>query len=211
MSRYIPRLPTFRCKNESGEVIPPFATMQVIDTDAEQNEIVINVDKPDAATVSAGDFTRVVFNTGLPIPIDGYGSCLLSYPLQAVIDGTVAVGDSVGPIDAEWYLSPASTASVFVVALDDPTHAYYESSTIRTWLIQPAPGKTRFFRFTLNEAWTSGVADADILQMDGTDTGIDADINDPLLIFAELTTGDAGICFLQDGQYWAVQAPCGAA
>ena len=67
-----------------------------------------------------------------------------------------------------------------------------------------------FWRFTLNEAWSSGVADADILEMDGTDTTTDADVNDPLGIFADLGSGDAGICFLQGGAYWAIQAPCPA-
>lgn len=66
----------------------------------------------------------------------------------------------------------------------------------------------RFYRFTLNEAWDAGVADADILEMDGTDTGIDADINDPLGIFDTLGDTDAGYCFLQDGNYYAIQAPC---
>jgi hypothetical protein len=66
----------------------------------------------------------------------------------------------------------------------------------------------RLYRFTLNEAWSSGAADADILQMDGTDTGIDADVLDPLGIFSTLSNGDAGLCLLQDGSYYVIQAPC---
>jgi hypothetical protein len=65
-----------------------------------------------------------------------------------------------------------------------------------------------FWRFTLNEAWTAGVADADILEMDGTDTTTDADVHDPLGIFSTLGNGDPGICFLQGGVYYAIQAPC---
>lgn len=67
---------------------------------------------------------------------------------------------------------------------------------------------SRLFRFTLNEAWTAGAADADILLMDGTDTTIDADVLDPLGIFSTLTTGDPGLCIRQDGSYYVIQAPC---
>lgn len=69
-------------------------------------------------------------------------------------------------------------------------------------------GGTKLFRFTLNAAWSSGVADADILQMDGTDTGIDANVEDPLGIFSTLGNGDPGLCLLQGGKYYVIQAPC---
>lgn len=79
---------------------------------------------------------------------------------------------------------------------------------------RPPPHFLRFYRFTMNEAWgatTSTAADSDILEMDGTDTNTDSDVYDPLGIFADMTTGDAGICFYQDGKYWAIQADCGSA
>ena len=67
------------------------------------------------------------------------------------------------------------------------------------------------FRFTLNASLATGTADADILEMDGTDTGIDADVLDPLGIFATLVTiGDAGLCLRQDGNYYVIQAECPA-
>lgn len=76
----------------------------------------------------------------------------------------------------------------------------------------------RLYRFTLNEdmAFPLGgggpevVADADILNMDGTDTGIDANVEDPLGAFADLVNGDAGYCYLQGGKYYVIQAPCPA-
>ena len=71
-------------------------------------------------------------------------------------------------------------------------------------------GGVSLWRFTLNEDWASGGADADILEMDGTDTTTDADVLDPLGIFATLGTGDAGLCILQGGIYYAIQAPCPA-
>lgn len=72
-------------------------------------------------------------------------------------------------------------------------------------------GGGRLYRFTMNENWgatTAGAADSDILEMDGTDTTIDDDVLDPLGIFSSLTSGSAGICFFQDGKYYAIQAPC---
>jgi hypothetical protein len=67
---------------------------------------------------------------------------------------------------------------------------------------------TGLFRFTLNASLSTGTADADILRMDGTDTGIDDDVLDPLGIFDTLTTGDAGLCLKQGGKYYVIQAPC---
>ena len=71
-------------------------------------------------------------------------------------------------------------------------------------------GGTTLYRFTLNEDFAGGAADADILEMDGTDTGIDADVQDPLGIFATIGNGDAGLCLLQNGSYYVIQAPCPA-
>ena len=68
---------------------------------------------------------------------------------------------------------------------------------------------TKLFRFTLNASLASGTADADILLLDGTDTGIDATVRDPLGIFATLTTvGNAGLCLRQGGLYYVIQAAC---
>lgn len=80
------------------------------------------------------------------------------------------------------------------------------------WYPQPhkrgGGGGARFYRFTLNSVWTAGTANADILEMNGADTGIDADVSDPLGIFSTLGVDDPGICFLQDNVYYAIQAPC---
>ena len=70
-------------------------------------------------------------------------------------------------------------------------------------------GGVKLFRFTLNASLASGTADADILLMDGTDTGTDATVRDPLGIFASLVTvGDAGLCLRQNGLYYVIQAAC---
>jgi hypothetical protein len=67
------------------------------------------------------------------------------------------------------------------------------------------------YRFTMNEGWQVGdFADCDILLMDGTDTGLDTDVYDPLQTFSLLDTGDAGYCILWGERYYAIQAPCPA-
>jgi hypothetical protein len=70
-------------------------------------------------------------------------------------------------------------------------------------------GGAKLYRFTLNASLASGTAGADILEMDGTDTGLDEDVLDPLGIFSSLTSvGDAGLCLLQNGSYYVIQAVC---
>lgn len=72
-------------------------------------------------------------------------------------------------------------------------------------------GGRALYRFTLNEnmgATTANQADADLLEMDGTDTNLDVDILDPVAIFSSLTNGDAGICYKQSGNYYVIQAEC---
>lgn len=86
-----------------------------------------------------------------------------------------------------------------------------ELSPRKTLPARRRAGGARLYRFTLNASLASGTADADILEMDGTDTTIDDDVLDPLGIFASLTSvGAAGLCILQDGKYYVIQAACPA-
>lgn len=75
-------------------------------------------------------------------------------------------------------------------------------------------GGIRVFVGELNEAWSTGVAECSIYSMDGmtlTDTGIDADVYDPLEVFAVLGTGDRLYVTRQSGKYYAANnAPCPA-
>lgn len=74
--------------------------------------------------------------------------------------------------------------------------------------VRAKPNGIRLYRFTLNANMSGGSADADILEMDGTDTTIDADVEDPVNIFSTLESGDPGLCILQGGVYYIIQAPC---
>lgn len=72
-------------------------------------------------------------------------------------------------------------------------------------------GGAGLFICRLNEPWSSNAADADIYTIDGssyTDTGEDKTVYDPLGIFSSLTTDDYGLCLLQGGKYYLIQAPC---
>lgn len=74
---------------------------------------------------------------------------------------------------------------------------------------------SRLWRFKLNEAFTDGSADADLLTLSGVDTELDVEVKDPLLIFQTLgvTTDDEGYCLEQldmDGTRWflVIQMEC---
>lgn len=70
-------------------------------------------------------------------------------------------------------------------------------------------GGSRLVRFEMTGDWSSGAADADFFEMDGTAIGADT-LRDPESIFAELGEGDRGLAMMQGGMYWAVQAACPA-
>lgn len=82
----------------------------------------------------------------------------------------------------------------------------------RQWWIMFACGQPRkFWRFTLNESFSGSpsAAGADLLELDGTDTGQDVTVYDYLDVFsADLTTDDVGYCVQQGDIYLAIQAPC---
>lgn len=67
--RLVPPVPIF-VKNISGEVIPPCACMQAIDTVEFGGQNYLEVDQPADITGAAGSF---VFNSEYEIEIDGYG------------------------------------------------------------------------------------------------------------------------------------------
>lgn len=88
-----------------------------------------------------------------------------------------------------------------------------ESGTGTKWCIVLLGGlpTNKLYRFTLNEnmgATTSGQADADLLLLDGTDTGEDVDVLDPIGMFSGIVNGTNGYCILSSGVYYAIQAEC---
>lgn len=70
----------------------------------------------------------------------------------------------------------------------------------------------RLYIAKLTSAWSgtapNGTASADLHDMTKTSMSTSVTVRDPLAIFSTLTTNDYLICFFQDGNYYALQAPC---
>lgn len=74
-------------------------------------------------------------------------------------------------------------------------------------------GGIRMFRFTVTGVPPDGSPpyhlDGDIIEFATLATvASDQQIEDPLSLMRDLEIGDNGYCFLQDGVYYAIQAPC---
>jgi hypothetical protein len=185
--------------NVSGEEIPAYACMQCTGTEVIGNRTYIQVDQPADATGAAGGF---LFNSPRAIAIDANGIGFAGPHVRALGDGSTATaGGRWGPAASSWEIEP-DASGLFVVIGDDSV----ATDVVRTFT--GIGGGVSLYRFTLNEDFVSGTADADILNMDGTDTGIDANVQDPLNIFSTIGNGDAGLCLLQNGSYYIIQAPC---
>lgn len=194
-----PREPAFM-QNDSGESIPAYACCQVTGTVEQGGQNYLVVDKPADTTGDAGWY---VFNGHAAIA-DGEEGRYQTGPIVRAYknSGTVTAGDAWGPTSGQWYLTSGS--GPFIAAGADDIG----SNVFKVFTGSGGGGPT-LYRFTLNASLASGTADADILEMDGTDTGLDEDVLDPLGIFSSLTSvGDAGLCLLQNGSYYVIQAVC---
>lgn len=180
-------------KNTESSTIPAYGCMEVVGT-ADEVSNYITVKKP----TSSG--TLFLFNNHAEIESKGYGVAQQGPVFRAYkSSGTVTLGNRWAPTNGQYYLTKGYGAYV-VIGEDD-----IASNVFRVIRDDVA----RLYRFTINESLADGTASSDILEMDGTDTGVDAIVNDPLGIFATLTATDkAGYCLHQDGKFYAIQAPC---
>lgn len=189
-------------RNDSGSIAPAYACLQVTGTVEIGGQNYLTVDQPADAFGIAGGY---VFNGPEDIEIDGLGTAQSGSVVRALTDGTaVTAGDSWMPEASAWAVQKADCDTMHAIGADD-----IDTNIGRFFL--PSPRPSGLFRFTLNAGWTSNVADADILLLDATDTGEDHDVEDPLAMFTDLATDDAGYCKLQNGKFIAIQAPCGTA
>lgn len=189
--------------NDSGETIPAYGCMQVTGCIEVGSQNYLVVDKPVDVDGNAGWY---LFNSAKEIETGGRGVAQNSTVVRAFKNsGTVTAGDAWRPTINQWYIT-LGDGTFIACGADDV------STNVLKIFVNGAGGSgSRLYRFTLNASLASGTADADILEMDGTDTTIDDDVLDPLGIFAALTTvGAAGLCILQDGKYYVIQAPCPA-
>ena len=142
-----------------------------------------------------------------PIQDDAVGLVQVSGCCMATIDVSDTGHTYAIPVAGDYLLASADAGPIEIIYKPSGTG---ELECVVRFAGVSGGGGTTLYRFTLNEDFVSGVADADILEMDGTDTTIDADVLDPLGIFATIGNGDAGLCLLQNGSYYVIQAPCPA-
>lgn len=181
-------------RNDSGGEVPAFACMEVTGTVEAGSQNYITITKPTSSALT------YLFNGQAPVADGDYGTAQ-SGPVYRVYKntGTVTEGNRWAPTTSQWYLTKGAGQFVVLGSDDIGTDAF------RVMRDDVA----RLYRFTLNATLASGTADADILEMDGTDTNIDATVRDPLGIFAALTAvNSAGLCLYQDGKYYVIQAAC---
>lgn len=187
--------------NDSGEEIPAYACMQVTGTEEIDGQNYLVVDKPADTDGTAGGY---VFNGPDAVADDDEGKYQAAQVVRAYKDtGTVTGGEKWSPVVNQWYIAQVDGGPFICCGADD-----VDTDVLKVFAQGVGAGGAVLYRFTLNANWSSGSADADILEMTGADTGIDADVKDPLGIFADLGNGDAGLCLLQGGSYYVIQAPC---
>lgn len=188
--------------NDSGEEIPPYACMQVTGTEEIGGQNYLVVDQPADVDGTAGGY---IFNGPTAVADDDEGKYQSAQVVRGYKNtGTVTGGDKWSPVVGEWYIAQVDGGPFICCGADD-----VDDDVLKVFAqgVGGGGGGT-LYRFTLNADLSSGTADADILQADGTDTGTDEDVTDPLGIFSVLESGDPGWCILQDGIYRVIQAPC---
>ena len=186
-------------KNTEGTEAPEWAAMELTGIEKRGKRVIATVKQPDSNNLSP---ERVIFNLGCPVPASGYGMATWSFPTWATPKtGTPTQFQTAGTESGTWTLTLDNTGFVVVGS---------EGGNIR---IHPkfGGGGATLWRATLNEnmgATTTNQADADLLEMGGTDTTDDVDVKDPLGIFSDLENTNACLVLEQDGEYFVIQAPC---
>jgi len=93
-----------RCKNTSGEVVPPSSVMVVSSMDANAIRQCI---KPDASSSS-----NIVFTPNRPIGVNQEFDAVAPSDVLVTINGTPAIGDGVGTVSGQWYLDTSETGFI---------------------------------------------------------------------------------------------------
>ncbi len=85
-------------KNDSDETVPPFAIMQISSVDGVElgKAQLVHIIKPD------GDGEAYMFNGPLAVRTGKKGRGRLTMPVVAKCNGTLAIGDVVGPAEDSW-------------------------------------------------------------------------------------------------------------
>ena len=129
------RLFCFTVLNNSGEIIPPYACME-LDYAFESGKnafevvdsaLIVHVKKPTEDNLGSPE--RFVINGPQSIAIDGHGTAYKLPVLQALMDIATppSPGDTVGPSQDSWLL--ATSGSGWKVKSLDPSEAYVDGDT----------------------------------------------------------------------------------
>jgi len=140
------RLFCFTVLNNSGEIIPPYACME-LDYAFESGKnafevvdsaLIVHVKKPTADNLGSPE--RFVINGPQSIAIDGHGTAYKLPVLQALMDIATppSPGDSVGPADASWLL--VAGGSGWKVKSLDPSEAYVDGDTATVFVESVSSG-----------------------------------------------------------------------
>ena len=142
-------------------------------------------------------------------------------PFWAKLTATLSLGGSATALRCTWNGTTYIEGNEVITVYDTMSKVsgasgdfLFVHQSVFNGRIEPVSGSgggVTLHQFEMTGAWSAGVANADITAADGTGTPLSTTINDPLLIFASLTTGDVGFCLLDSGSYYAIQAPCPAA
>lgn len=133
------------CINESGEVIPPFACMEVDSTSIDGSDVILHVIKPTTAGIAKGPGV-LVFNGEIEIPIDGTGFSVLDDVCHAIEASSIGEGVECGPTNASWKLS-ASGGGYWKLASDaDAVSGGDDVMIVRRGGAPATPNKGRLFK-----------------------------------------------------------------
>jgi len=182
------RLFRFDVVNNSGEVIPPFACME-LDYEFESGKsalsvngstLVVSVKKPTADNLGSPE--RFLINGPMSIAIDGFGSAYKLPILQVLMDIATppSPGDTVGPTEDSWLLS--SSGSGWVVKSLDAGEAYVDGDTASVFAEMAVGGSDQWFILAEDIAaedqetvkvWLGELSGASIIETEGQETPLD--------------------------------------
>lgn len=197
MQNHLPQESPIYVRNDSGEEMPPFACMQVTGTVEAGGQNYVTVDKPADTTGDAGEY---LFNSLAPVENGKYGIAYAGPLVRVITNGsTVTCGDSWQPVVNQWYV--ATGGSLLSAVGDDDI----ETDVMRAFIQTSGGTGDTHYLFTLTGTITGGGGAATIRNMaDDTEIATGQTVNDPLGHFEGLTAGYRGICFLQNGEYYAL-------
>lgn len=136
-----------------------------------------------------------------PIKSGKIGRVAIGGTVLAQVDFTPA-GEFVHLVDGSWQLVRATGGDAQLIATGETGYA-----VIRLGVRQPV------WRCTLKEAVgasTAGQASVDLIDLEGTDTGVDVDMLDPDGELDDLSASDPAWCMEAGGKFYALNAACPA-